>query len=94
MAPRQRSKFGAPLCEPEVFRKQMYCIEESSLLVSLLELFGAPIVIHRPGIAPLFPPRYAPKDRFNEVITFEIFAARQLVSLAERRVANRLKNCL
>ena len=29
MAPRARSKFGAPMFEPEVFRKQMFCIEES-----------------------------------------------------------------
>jgi len=30
MAPGARSKFGAPMFEPEVFRKQMYCIEEST----------------------------------------------------------------
>jgi len=29
MAHGTRSKFGAPVFEPEVFRKQMYCIEES-----------------------------------------------------------------
>ena len=29
MAPEARSKFGAPKFEPEVFRKQMYCIEKS-----------------------------------------------------------------
>jgi len=29
MAPRARNKFGAPTFEPDVFRKQMYCIEES-----------------------------------------------------------------
>ena len=28
MAPGARSKFGVPMFEPEVFRKQMYCIEE------------------------------------------------------------------
>jgi len=28
MAPGARSKFGAPMFETEVFRKQMYCIEE------------------------------------------------------------------
>jgi len=27
--PGARSKFGAPMFEPEVFRKQMYSIEES-----------------------------------------------------------------
>jgi len=30
MAPGARSKFGAPMFEPEVFRKQIYCIEEST----------------------------------------------------------------
>jgi len=29
MASGARSKFGAPMFEPEIFRKQMYCIEES-----------------------------------------------------------------
>jgi len=45
MAPGVRNKLG-PMFEPKVFRKQMYCIEESIL--------GAPIVIRRPGnCAPL-----------------------------------------
>jgi len=30
MATGARSKFGAPMLEPEVFRKQMHCIEEST----------------------------------------------------------------
>jgi len=30
MAPGARSNFGAPMFELEVFRKQMYCIEEST----------------------------------------------------------------
>ena len=30
MAPGARSKFSAPMFEPEVFWKQMYCIEEST----------------------------------------------------------------
>jgi len=30
MAPRARSKFGAHMFEPEVFQKQMYCVEEST----------------------------------------------------------------
>jgi len=46
MAPGVRSKFGAPMFEPEVFRKQMYCTE---VLVTLLGLFGALIVIRRTG---------------------------------------------
>jgi len=30
MAPGERNKFGAPMFEPEVFRKQMYCFEKSA----------------------------------------------------------------
>jgi len=30
MAPGARSKFGASAFEPDVFRKQMHCIEEST----------------------------------------------------------------
>jgi len=30
MAPGARSKFGAPIFEPEVLRKQMYCIKGST----------------------------------------------------------------
>jgi len=41
MAPGARSKFGAPLFEPEAFRKKMYCIKK--VLASLLGVFGAPI---------------------------------------------------
>jgi len=41
MVPGARSKFVAPMFEPEVFRKQMYCIEES--IVALLRVFGAHI---------------------------------------------------
>jgi len=35
--------------EPEVFLKQMYFIEESRLLVTLLGLFGAPRSDSAPG---------------------------------------------
>jgi len=58
MAPGARSKFGAPMFEPEVFRKQMYCTE----VVTLLWLFGAPqsfsalIVIWRPDNCAPCPP--------------------------------------
>jgi len=44
------SKFGAPMFEPEVFRKQMYCTE---VLVTLLGLFGALIVVWGRRIVPL-----------------------------------------
>jgi len=33
MAPGARNKFGLHVFEPDVSRKQMYCIEESSLIV-------------------------------------------------------------
>jgi len=61
MAPRARSKFAAPKFEPEVFRKQMYCIEASTCDIvgtfrQSLRLFGAPIVIRRPkNCSPLAP---------------------------------------
>jgi len=61
MAPGARSKFGAPMFVPEIFRKQMYCIEESICdIVGTLwrppQWFGAPIVIRHPGnCAPLAP---------------------------------------
>ena len=29
MAPGERNKFGVPIFEPEVFRKQMFCFEKS-----------------------------------------------------------------
>ena len=40
MAPGARSKFGAPMFEPEVFRKQMYCTEESTC--DIVETFRRP----------------------------------------------------
>jgi len=46
MALEARSKFGAPMFEPEVFRKQMHCIEE--VHVTLLGLFGGTAVFARP----------------------------------------------
>jgi len=49
-----RSEFGAPMFEPEVFRKQMCCIEES--VVTFLGPFGAPAVIRRPGNCAPHPP--------------------------------------
>jgi len=57
MAPRARSKFGARMFEPEVFRKQMYCTE---VLMTLLGLFGALIVIQRTGNCAPSPPSLRP----------------------------------
>jgi len=53
MAPGARSNFGAPRFEIEVFRKQMYSIEESTCDIvgtfwRLLKPFGSPAVIWRP----------------------------------------------
>jgi len=68
-SPRARSKFVAPMFEPEVFLKQVYCIEESTCdIVGTFrrpeQSFGAPIVIVSRGMGPPFPlvtPR-VPKD--------------------------------
>jgi len=57
MAPGARNKFGAPIFQPELFRKQMYCIEK--VLVTLGS-FGAPIVIQRPGNCVPLPPSLRP----------------------------------
>jgi len=67
MAPGARSKFGIPVLEPEVFRKQMYCIEKSRSACHIVgtywqlpQSFATPILIWRPGncapLAPLFTP--------------------------------------
>jgi len=45
--------------EPEVFRKQMYCLEKSRLHVTVLGLIGAPAVIRHP-ILIRRPDNYAP----------------------------------
>jgi len=44
MGPEARSRFGSPMFEPELFRKQIYCKEER-VLVTSLGLFGVPAVI-------------------------------------------------
>jgi len=51
--------------EPEVFRKQIHCIEESAFdIVGTFQrpsqLFCAPIMIRRPGNYAPLTPRYAP----------------------------------
>jgi len=64
MAPGARSKFGAPVFEPELFRKQIYHIEESTS--DIVGTLAPTAVIHRPhsdsrkgNCAPLPTPRYA-----------------------------------
>ena len=44
---RARSKFGVPMFEPGVFRKQMYCIEESAC--DIVETFRRPHSVSAPG---------------------------------------------
>jgi len=57
MAPGARNKFGAPMFEPEVSRKQMYCFEKSAS--HIVVTIWLPAVIRCPGnFAPLPLPRY------------------------------------
>ena len=62
MAPRTTNKFGAPMFDPELFRKQIYCIQGSTC-----DTFGA---FRRPGIVPPAPPRYAPAWLSNFALHF------------------------
>jgi len=60
-----RSKFGDPMFELEAFRKEIYCIEESTCeIVETFrrhkQTFGAPAVIQRPGNWPPVPPVVTP----------------------------------
>ena len=62
---RARSKFGAPIVEPEVFRKQIYCIEASTC--DIVGTFGAPRSDSAPpfsarGIVPPLPPSFHPRS--------------------------------
>jgi len=54
MARGERNKFDAPMFEPEVFRKQMYCFEKSAYD---LGLFGPPQWFRARELCS-FPPRY------------------------------------
>jgi len=53
MAPGARNKFGAPVFEPEVFRKQMYCFEKSAY--DIVVTFWSPALIPRPRNCPPSP---------------------------------------
>jgi len=54
MAPGARNKFGAPLLEPEVFRKQMHCFKK--IAYDIVVTFWSPAVTRRSGdCAPYFP---------------------------------------
>jgi len=68
MGPWARSRFGAPIFEPEVFRKQMYSIEESTCdTVATFrhppQSSSDPAVVQwlgtRESVTSLSPPRYA-----------------------------------
>jgi len=54
MGPGAKSKFGATMFEPEAFRKQMYCTEESTC--GILGTFRDPCSHSAPGeLWPLAP---------------------------------------
>jgi len=54
MVPGERNKLGAPMFEPEVFRKQMYCFEKC--VFDIVVTFWPPAVIrHQGNCAPLTP---------------------------------------
>ena len=60
MAPGARHKFGVPMFEPDVFRKQIYCIEESTCdIVGTIRRPPQVLGAHCSGIAPPCPLRYA-----------------------------------
>jgi len=50
MATGARSNFGDPMLEPEVFRKQIYCIEESTC--DTVGFFGARGIVPLSGVKP------------------------------------------
>ena len=58
MAPGARSWFGTAMLEFEVFRKHIYCIEESTC--DIVGNFCAPVVIWRPGNCPPLDPLVTP----------------------------------
>jgi len=61
MAPGARSKFGASMFEPELFRKQMYCIDESTC--DVLGTFRSP---SRDGARVILaPPSLRPWDHYS-----------------------------
>jgi len=73
LRPEQEASLVPPIFEPEVFRKQMYCIEECVCdIVGIfwlprnhsapLQYSSAPRVIRRPGNCTPLSLRYAPAD--------------------------------
>jgi len=62
MAHGARNRFGAPMFEPEVFREQMYCVEETTC--DMLGLFGRPND-STPGHCSSLPPLGTPLKRIS-----------------------------
>jgi len=58
MAPGSRSKFGAPMFEPELFRKKIQRIEVSTC--DIFRTFRRPILTQRPGNCTSFSPSVTP----------------------------------
>jgi len=54
MAPGVENRSGAPMFEPELFRKQMYCFEKSAC--NIVVTFWSPAVIRRQGNCAPLPP--------------------------------------
>jgi len=54
--------------EPEIFQKQIYCIEESAC--DIFGLFGDPAVIRRPGNCT---PRYTPDMQYYYILMLCFF---------------------
>ena len=76
LRPWAKIKFDAPMFEPEVIRKPMYCIEESTCdIVGSFRrpshLFGAPVVIRRPGKCAPLGLRYAPAPTWENSNDFQ-----------------------
>jgi len=87
--PGQWASLAPPTFEPEVFRKQTYCIEESVCDIfetfrGPMQWFGAPRSDSAPGeLCPLCTPRYAP-DSFGHYPRF--------LTTGEDRSKDRFKN--
>jgi len=92
MALGARSKFGTNMFEPEVFRKQIYCIEESTDIVGTFRRPRShsvpPVEIRRPGnCAPLpTPSRYAPAAMPKVAVVLPAFHNRLQLLFACRKV--------
>ena len=101
MAPGTRSKFGAPMFEPEVFRKQIYCIEESSC--DIVGTFRRPLQwFDLRGIvspcSPIVTPLLQAKEKITKrwyVLALKMFCKSNLVLLwiASPRGTNKSEKC-